>query len=233
MNQFINLNRISIKFFLLKKIYILLWIYIFPQIYIIPTFLNQGLIIISPVTYREQLAQKKRKKKKDFKRERIWSLFIIRACPLHTYILQTLFTKGVQLRLLLLEDLHILQLFVHGQSTLARAPRLFPLLLHRGRRFAISFGPGLVLLQKLLLLALYGTNITLNYSEKKKERKRNDESAGAIPPGYWSRRYYSPARPWCLSPDSSRGGPVGRRRTLSAESKVKRQLDRVQDGGKF
>lgn len=89
MNQFINLNRISIKFFLLKKIYILPWIYI------IPTFLNQGLIIISPVTYREQLAQKKRKKKKDFKRERIWSLFIIRACPLHTYILQTLFTKGV------------------------------------------------------------------------------------------------------------------------------------------
>lgn len=47
MNQFINLNRISIKFFLLKKIYILPWIYI------IPTFLNQGLIIISPVTYRE------------------------------------------------------------------------------------------------------------------------------------------------------------------------------------
>lgn len=64
MNQFINLNRISIKFFLLKKIYILLWIYIFPQIYIIPTFLNQGLIIIFPVTYREQLAQKKKEKKR-------------------------------------------------------------------------------------------------------------------------------------------------------------------------
>lgn len=28
-----------------------------------------------------------------------------------------------------------------------------------------------MLLQKLLLLALYGTNITLNYSEKKKEKE--------------------------------------------------------------
>ncbi|KOX68289.1 hypothetical protein WN51_07029 [Melipona quadrifasciata] len=44
---------------------------------------------------------------------------------------------------------------------------------------------------------------------------------------------YSPGRPWCLSPGSSREGPVGRRRTLSAESKQTAELVKVQDSGKF
>lgn len=71
-----------------------------------------------------------------------------------TYVLQTLLAEGVELGLLLLEDLHVLEFFVHGEAALVGRPGLLSLLLHGRGRLAVSLGSGLVLLKKLLLLAL-------------------------------------------------------------------------------
>lgn len=71
-----------------------------------------------------------------------------------THVLQTLLAESVELGLLLLEDLHVLELLIHGEATLIGCPGLFSLLLHGRGCLAIGLGSGLVLLEKLLLLAL-------------------------------------------------------------------------------
>lgn len=70
------------------------------------------------------------------------------------YIFQALLAEGVELGLLLLQDLHVLQLLVHGEAALAGPPGLLALLLHRRRGLAVGLAARLVLLQELFLLAL-------------------------------------------------------------------------------
>lgn len=72
-----------------------------------------------------------------------------------THILQALLAESVQLGLLLFEDLHILQLLVHGEAALIGSPGLLPLFLHGRGGLAVGLGSGLVLLEELLLLALW------------------------------------------------------------------------------